>query len=106
MPISEGALQALKGVGLPLVAGTTCAALALALDAWAWFTPYTQQDAWKRPAVMLVASNVLLVAFVLAEIIRRRRGWASPVFWMLLFFNVMTSLFTWFAWRIVALGGC
>ena len=55
---------------------------------------------------MLVASNALLGAFVVAELIRRRRGWASPIFWMLLLLNVIASVFTWFAWRLVALGGC
>jgi len=86
-----------------LPAGIACNIAALALDAWVWFAWLGRTHGPAMVAAVIVASNCLLGAIVCVEVVRRRRGWTSLIFWVLLVLCAVSSYFTWEAWRRAAL---
>ena len=65
----------------PLAVGLACNLVALALDAWVWLAWQDHGHESTLVRAVIVASNSLLGAFACVEVVRRRRGWRSPLFW-------------------------
>jgi hypothetical protein len=87
----------------PLAVGLACNLVALALDAWVWLVWQDHVHESTLVPAVIVASNSLLGAFACVEVVRRRRGWRSPLFWVLLLLSVTATYLTWEAWRRAAL---
>jgi hypothetical protein len=75
---------------------------ALALEAWVWLAPLKHhRDESRIAAALILACNAMVVATVCAEVVRRRRGFGAPAFWLIALLTVAAGIVNWVSWRLI-----